>query len=141
MIITSMLGKVRRLHLRDGLSISEIDRRTGLTRKTIRKWLKAPDGVEPKYRRRSDDTKTAPYGKPSFQSKWVLHLPCDAVRTTSASCRPYGVPVLLYDAPPRSAILKAQLLPRSSQNAIWSHSIAMASRYLALLSAPQSIGL
>jgi len=59
----NMLGKVRRLHFRDGLSISEIERRTGLTRKTIRKWLKAPEGVEPKYHRRSDDTKIAPYAE------------------------------------------------------------------------------
>lgn len=57
----NMLGKVRRLHYRDGLSLSEIERRTGLTRKTIRKWLKAPEGVEPKYRRRGDATKITPY--------------------------------------------------------------------------------
>lgn len=52
----NLLGKVRRLHYRDGLSLSEIERRTGLTRKTIRKWLKAPEGVEPKYRRKCGDT-------------------------------------------------------------------------------------
>ncbi len=38
----NLLGKVRRLRYRDGLNLSEIERRTGLTRKTIRKWLKAP---------------------------------------------------------------------------------------------------
>ena len=42
----NLLGKVRRLHYRDGLNLSEIERRTGLTRKTIRKWLKAPKGVD-----------------------------------------------------------------------------------------------
>lgn len=47
----NLLGKVRRLHYRDGLSLSEIERRTGLTRKTIRKWLSLPEGIEPKYRR------------------------------------------------------------------------------------------
>ena len=57
----NLLGKVRRLHYRDGLSLSEIERRTGLTRKTIRKWLKTPEGVEPKYRRQSGETKIAPY--------------------------------------------------------------------------------
>ena len=57
----NMLGKVRRLHFRDGLTISEIERRTGLTRKTIRKWLKAPEGIDPKYRRQSTDTKITPY--------------------------------------------------------------------------------
>ena len=37
-----MLGKVRRMHYRDGLSHSEISRRTGLSRNTVKKWLKAP---------------------------------------------------------------------------------------------------
>ena len=46
----NLLGKVRRLHYRDGHTLSEIERRTGLTRKTIRKWLQAPEGTEPKYR-------------------------------------------------------------------------------------------
>ena len=57
----NMLGKVRRLYYRDGLALSEIERRTGITRKTIRSWLKAPEGVEPKYRRRDGDTKISPY--------------------------------------------------------------------------------
>lgn len=57
----NMLGKVRRLYYRDGLSLSEIERRTGLTRKTIRNWLNAPEGVKPKYRRRGGDTKITPY--------------------------------------------------------------------------------
>jgi transcriptional regulator with XRE-family HTH domain len=47
MITMNLLGKVRRLHYLDGLSLSEIERRTGLTRKTIRKWLKGPEGIEP----------------------------------------------------------------------------------------------
>ena len=59
----NLLGKVRRLHYRDGLSLSEIERRTGLTRKTIRKWLKTPEGVEPKYRRQSGETKIAPHAE------------------------------------------------------------------------------
>ncbi len=56
----NLLGKVRRLHYRDGLNLSEIERRTGLTRKTIRKWLKAPEGVEPSYRRKVGETKIGP---------------------------------------------------------------------------------
>ena len=59
----NLLGKVRRLHYRDRLSLSEVERRTGLTRKTIRKWLKAPEGVEPKYRRKDGDTKITVYAK------------------------------------------------------------------------------
>ncbi|MBS0354763.1 MAG: IS21 family transposase, partial [Proteobacteria bacterium] len=61
MITMNLLGKVRRLYYREGLTLSEIERRTGLTRKTIRKWLKAPEGVEPKYQRKVGDTKIAPY--------------------------------------------------------------------------------
>lgn len=53
---------VRRLFYRDGLSVSEIERRTGLTRKTISKWLNAAERTEPKYPRRvADDTKIAPF--------------------------------------------------------------------------------
>jgi transposase len=61
MITMNLLGKVRCLYHRDSLSLSEIERRTGLTRKTIRKWLKAAEGVEPTYRRRRGDSKIAPY--------------------------------------------------------------------------------
>jgi transposase len=39
-----MLGKVRRMYYRDGLSRSEISRRTGLSRNTVKKWLKARRG-------------------------------------------------------------------------------------------------
>ena len=53
---------IRRMYYRDGLSLSEIERRTGLTRKTVRGWLKAVEGTEPKYRRRTSvNTKIAPY--------------------------------------------------------------------------------
>lgn len=55
------LGIVRRLFYRDGLSLSEIERRTGLTRKTIRHWLKAAEGTAPKYQRKPAETKIAPY--------------------------------------------------------------------------------
>ena len=46
-----MIGKVRRMRLRDQLSLSEIARRTGLSRNTVKKWLKAPCDVAPKYER------------------------------------------------------------------------------------------
>ena len=45
------LGKIRRLRLREGLSVREICRRTGLARNTVKRWLKAGEGVEPKVRR------------------------------------------------------------------------------------------
>ena len=71
----NLLGKVRRLHYRDGLNLSEIERRTGLTRKTIRKWLKAPEGVEPSYRRKVGGTKIAP-----FAERLIKMLETDARR-------------------------------------------------------------
>ncbi|MDN6883902.1 helix-turn-helix domain-containing protein, partial [Variovorax sp. CAN2819] len=37
-----MIGKIRRLHARDKLSEREIARRTGLSRNTVSKWLRAP---------------------------------------------------------------------------------------------------
>jgi len=49
------------LYYRDGLSFSEIARKTGYTRNTVKRWLKAPEGVKPGYRRQSGDTKIAAY--------------------------------------------------------------------------------
>ena len=46
----AMLGKIKRLYFRDKLTVSEIARRTSLSRNTIKKWLRAP-AVEPRYRR------------------------------------------------------------------------------------------
>ena len=58
------LGIIRRMYYRDGLSLSEIERRTGITRKTIRLWLKTPEDTEPKYHRRpSDRSKIAPFSE------------------------------------------------------------------------------
>ena len=52
-----MIGKVRRMRLRDQLSLSEIAKRTGLSRNTVKKWLKAPSDVVPKYERAKLDGK------------------------------------------------------------------------------------
>jgi transposase len=56
-----LLGKVRRMHYRDGLSRSEIARRTGLSRNTVKKWLTAPESVEPRYRRLQAPGKLDPF--------------------------------------------------------------------------------
>ena len=55
------LGKIRRMYIRDGLSISEISRRTSLSRNTIKTWLKKPEGAEPKYRRKPEPGKLSAY--------------------------------------------------------------------------------
>ena len=52
MITMEMLGKIRRMHLRDKLSLHEIAKRTGLSRNTLRRWLRAPEEVQvPAYSR------------------------------------------------------------------------------------------
>lgn len=39
MITIDMLGRIRRLHVRDKLSEREIARMTGLSRNTVPRWL------------------------------------------------------------------------------------------------------
>ena len=48
MIHMGLLNIIRRMHLRQKLSIREIARRTGLSRNTVTKHL-AADTVEPKF--------------------------------------------------------------------------------------------
>jgi len=57
------LGRFRRLYFRDGLAVSEIARKTGFARNTVKAWLKAAEGVEPKYRRRTGQTKISPFAE------------------------------------------------------------------------------
>lgn len=56
-----MIGKVRRLRLRDKLSLSAIARLTGLSRNTVKKWLKAAGDIEPKYRRAEGECKISAF--------------------------------------------------------------------------------
>ena len=49
MINVGMLGKIRRMHFRDGMSLREVARRTGLSRNTVRGWLRRAEVVEPKF--------------------------------------------------------------------------------------------
>ena len=52
MITMEILGKIRRMYLRDKMSLHEITKQTGLARNTIRAWLrKAEKAAPPKYRR------------------------------------------------------------------------------------------
>ncbi|MDP3475062.1 helix-turn-helix domain-containing protein, partial [Hydrogenophaga sp.] len=36
------LGRIRRMYLRDKMSLHEIAKRTGLSRNTVRSWLRTP---------------------------------------------------------------------------------------------------
>jgi len=49
-----MLGKIRRMYLRDKLSLHEITKRTGLSRNTIRRWLRTPEEAPPPVYRRTE---------------------------------------------------------------------------------------
>ena len=49
MIKVGTLAKIRRLYFRDKQSIKEICRQTGMSRNTVRSWLRDPEMVEPKY--------------------------------------------------------------------------------------------
>ena len=62
MIDVAILSVIRRWHLREGVSIREIARRTKLSRNTIRRYLR--DGTaEPKYPKRSNVSKLDSYAQ------------------------------------------------------------------------------
>jgi transposase-like protein len=56
-----MLGKIRRLYFRDKLSLHQIAKRTGLSRNTIRKWVRAPEATQPAYQRCAAFNKLSPF--------------------------------------------------------------------------------
>ena len=56
----ALLSVIRRWHLREHLSIREIGRRTGLSRNTIRKYLRL-GGVEPKFKVPDRPSKLDPF--------------------------------------------------------------------------------
>ena len=60
MITVDLLSVIRRWHLREGLSIRELARRTQLSRNTIRKYL-ANGEVEPVYPTRTTPSKIDDY--------------------------------------------------------------------------------
>ena len=69
------LGRIRRLFYRDGLSLSEISRKTGYSRNTVKRWLRTPEGTEPKYERQNPNIKIAPYA-----ARLIKALEADARR-------------------------------------------------------------
>lgn len=65
MITVSMLAKVRRMHCRDGVPLRDISRRTGLSRNTIRRWLREPPSIgEPKYPKRDSSSVVDSWSEP-----------------------------------------------------------------------------
>ena len=71
------LARIRRLFYRDGLSLAEISRKTGYSRNTVKRWLRMPEGVEPKYRRQPRlDIKITPFAEQLTQAlKSDAHRP------------------------------------------------------------------
>ena len=63
MINVGTLAKIRRLYFRDKLPIKEICRQTGLSRNTVRAWLREPEMIEPKYPVRRIATKLDAYAE------------------------------------------------------------------------------
>ena len=59
----SMMGKVRRMHFREGKSVREIARLTSLARNTVRAWLREPEVRERRYRRSEAPTQLTPYAE------------------------------------------------------------------------------
>ena len=62
MITMELLGKIKRLYFRDKKSLHEIAKYTGLSRNTIRKWVREPKAEDAlKYVRQDMPAKLAPY--------------------------------------------------------------------------------
>ena len=77
MITMEMFGKIRRMYLRDKLSLHEITKRTGLSRNTIRRWLRTPEeAATPTYQRREMPGKLT-----AFHEALEQALKADAHRT------------------------------------------------------------
>jgi transposase len=71
-----LLGKIRRMHVREKLSERAIAKRTGLSRNTVHKWLKTPDKVQPpKYARGKGFSKLE-----DFTAELEQALKADALR-------------------------------------------------------------
>jgi len=81
----AMIGKVRRMHHRQKKSVREIARATSLSRNTVRKYLRAEQVEEPKYRRAAGSTKLTPFVETIEQAlKADAHRPRQARRTARA---------------------------------------------------------
>ncbi|KVS08434.1 helix-turn-helix domain-containing protein [Burkholderia vietnamiensis] len=65
MITVGMLAKIRRMYFREKVPLREIARRMGLSRNTVRTWLKQPEAAKPKYPKRVS---------PSVVDEWAGQL-------------------------------------------------------------------
>ena len=65
-----VLGKIRRWHLRDGLSIRQIVKKTSLSRNTVRKYL-SDEAEVPDYPARRSPSKLDAYD--ARLTQWLAH--------------------------------------------------------------------
>jgi len=80
-----MIGKVKRMHIRDHLSLSDIARRTGLARNTVKKWVKASADVTPLYVRQAGAVKLTEFHEALTQALTAdSHRPRDGRRSVRA---------------------------------------------------------
>ena len=70
-----IVGRIKRMHFRDGKSVREIARRMGLSRNTVRTWLRAAAAQEPRYQRTTRPGKLTP-----FHMSLAQALKADAMR-------------------------------------------------------------
>ena len=76
MITMELLGKIRRMYVRDKVFERAIAKRTGLSRNTVHKWLQTPEQVKaPKYVRAKGFSKLG-----DFVLELELALKADALR-------------------------------------------------------------
>ena len=76
MIDVAILSVIRRWHLREGVPIREIARRTKLSRNTIRKYLRS-DTVEPAFKVPDRPSQLDPFAPQplSISTQSALHIP------------------------------------------------------------------
>ncbi|MFZ2406358.1 MAG: hypothetical protein WAW41_14550 [Methylobacter sp.] len=67
----------------DGILLSEIAKKTGHSRNTVKRWLNTPEGVEPPYRLQHHDNKIAPCA-----AQLIKALETDAHRRNATSVAP-----------------------------------------------------
>ena len=72
-----LAGRLR-IYFRDKLSLHQIAKRTGLSRNTIRKWVRAPEATQPAYQCCATFNKLSPFHetleqalKASTELKWL----------------------------------------------------------------------
>ena len=76
----ALLSVIRRWHFRDGMPIREIERRTGLSRNTVRKYIRAGT-VEPKFKVPERPSKLDP-----FAEKLSVWLAAEAGKSRKQRC-------------------------------------------------------